>query len=48
MNRIILGIMAAGVVLGGVDRMFGSPKGYGKKFEEGFFSWARLRFPWQG
>lgn len=37
MNRIILGIMAAGVVLGGVDRMFGSPKGYGKKFEEGFF-----------
>ena len=37
MNQVILWIMAAGVVLGGIDRIFGSPKGYGKKFEEGFF-----------
>lgn len=46
MNQVILWIMAAGVVLGGIDRIFGSPKGYGKKFEEGFFFWGRRPFPW--
>ena len=29
-------IMAAGVVLGGVDRILGNRLGYGEKFEEGF------------
>ena len=38
MNQVILWIMAAGVVLGGgIDRIFEARKGYGKKFEEGFF-----------
>ena len=36
MNRIIMIIMAAGVVLGGVDRILGNRLGYGEKFEEGF------------
>ncbi len=36
MNRIIMIIMAAGVVLGGVDRICGNRLGYGEKFEEGF------------
>ncbi len=36
MNQVLVWIMAAGVVLGGIDRILGSPKGYGKKFEEGF------------
>lgn len=36
MNQVIMYIMAAGVLLGGVDRLLGNPRGYGKKFEEGF------------
>ena len=36
MNQVILYIMAAGVVLGGVDRILGNRFGLGKKFEEGF------------
>lgn len=36
MNQIIMIIMAAGVVLGGVDRICGNRFGYGEKFEEGF------------
>lgn len=36
MNRILMLIMAAGAVLGGVDRLLGNRRGYGKKFEEGF------------
>lgn len=37
MNRILMLIMAAGAVLGGIDRITGNKHGYGKKFEEGFF-----------
>ena len=29
-------IMAAGAVIGGIDRLLGNKKGYGAKFEEGF------------
>ena len=36
MNQIILYIMAAGVVIGGADRILGNRFGLGKKFEEGF------------
>lgn len=36
MNGILMWIMAAGAVLGGVDRLLGNRLGYGKKFEEGF------------
>ncbi len=36
MNRILMIILSAGVVLGGVDRVFGNRRGYGAKFEEGF------------
>lgn len=35
-NRIIMIIMAAGAVIGGMDRIMGNRLGYGKKFEEGF------------
>ena len=31
MNQVILWIMAAGVVLGGIDRIFGSPNGLRKE-----------------
>ena len=36
MNQVIMWIMAFGVLLGGIDRILGNPRGYGKKFEEGF------------
>jgi ethanolamine transporter len=36
MNQIIMWIMAAGAVAGGVDRLLGNRFGLGKKFEEGF------------
>ena len=36
MNQILMAIMAAGVVLGGMDRLLGNRFGYGEKFEEGF------------
>lgn len=36
MNQFMMALMAAGVVLGGVDRIFGNRLGYGEKFEEGF------------
>lgn len=36
MNQVMMYIMAAGVLLGGIDRLLGNPRGYGKKFEEGF------------
>ncbi|MFT4144361.1 MAG: ethanolamine utilization protein EutH [Mobilitalea sp.] len=36
MNNIITYIVAAGAVLGGLDKIFGNKKGYGKKFDEGF------------
>lgn len=35
-NDIIMYVMAAGVLLGGIDNLLGSPFGYGKKFQEGF------------
>ena len=35
MEKIISYIMALGIVIGGVDRIFGSKLGLGKKFEEG-------------
>lgn len=35
-NRVIMMIMAIGVVVGGLDRIMGNRLGYGKKFEEGF------------
>lgn len=36
MNQFMMVLMAAGVVLGGMDRIFGNRLGYGEKFEEGF------------
>lgn len=36
MSEVILWIMAAGAVLGGVDRILGNRFGLGQKFEEGF------------
>ena len=36
MNRILMGIIAGGVLLGGLDRILGNKLGYGEKFEEGF------------
>ncbi len=36
MNQILMLIMAAGVILGGTDRLLGNRFGYGNKFEEGF------------
>lgn len=36
MNEVIMLIMACGVVLGGIDKLLGNKKGYGKKLEEGF------------
>lgn len=36
MDKILMYIMAAGAVLGAVDRIFGNKKGYGKCMENGF------------
>lgn len=36
MNQVLMVIMAAGAIVGGVDRILGNRWGYGKKFEEGF------------
>lgn len=36
MNQILMVIIAAGAVLGGIDRLLGNKFGYGDKFEEGF------------
>lgn len=36
MNQVMMMIIAAGAVLGGVDKIFGNRFGYGEKFEEGF------------
>ncbi|MBQ5870132.1 MAG: ethanolamine utilization protein EutH, partial [Lachnospiraceae bacterium] len=36
MNQIILYIMAAGVVIGGLDKILGNKFGLGEKFEQGF------------
>lgn len=36
MNQILMIIMSTGVILGGIDCLFGNKFGYGNKFEEGF------------
>lgn len=36
MNQVLMVIMAAGAVVGGIDRILGNKWGYGEKFEEGF------------
>lgn len=36
MEKIIMYIMAAGVILGGIDSLLGNKKGYGKRMEDGF------------
>lgn len=36
MNQVLMVIMAAGAVLGGIDRLLGNKLGYGEKFETGF------------
>ena len=36
MNQVMMAIITAGVILGGVDRILGNRFGYGEKFEEGF------------
>lgn len=36
MNRILMFLMAAGAVLGGIDRIRNNRHGYGARFEEGF------------
>ncbi len=35
-NEVLMFIMAIGVIIGGVDRIFGNKFGLGKQFEEGF------------
>ena len=46
MNQVILWIMAAGVVLGGIDRIFGSPKATERNLRKVFSFWGRRPFPW--
>ena len=36
MNKILMYILAAGVLLGGIDQLSGNKRGYGKCLEEGF------------
>ena len=36
MNEVLMIVMAAGAVLGGVDRLRGNKWGFGDKFETGF------------
>lgn len=36
MDRALMLVMAAGAVIGGIDRILGNRWGYGRKFEEGF------------
>lgn len=36
MDQILMLVMAAGAVIGGIDRIRGNKYGYGEKFEEGF------------
>lgn len=36
MNQVLMYILAAGVILGGIDRLLGNKWGYGKRMEEGF------------
>lgn len=36
MNRVLMVIIAGGVLLGGIDRLLGNQFGFGEKFEEGF------------
>lgn len=36
MEQVLMIIMSAGVVVGGIDRILGNRRGYGAKFEEGF------------
>lgn len=36
MNQVIMYIMAAGALIGGLDRIFGNRLGLGRRFEEGF------------
>ena len=36
MNDVLMIVMAAGAVLGGVDRLRGNKWGFGDKFESGF------------
>lgn len=36
MNQILMIIMSAGVILGGIDCLLGNKFGYGNRFEEGF------------
>ena len=36
MNRILMLLIAAGALLGGVDKIIGNRFGLGKKFDDGF------------
>lgn len=36
MNRVLMLLMAAGVIVGGIDSIRGNRRGYGARFEEGF------------
>lgn len=47
-NEIILGVMAVFAVIGGIDRIFGSRLGFGKKFEEGFMAMGPLALSMAG
>ena len=42
MNRVLMVIMAAGVLIGGIDRILGNRRGYG------FSSLAAPPYPWRG
>ena len=37
MEQAIMCVMAAGAIVGGIDRIFGNKLGLGKKFEDGFY-----------
>lgn len=41
-SQIMMWVMAAGALIGGLDRIFGNKLGLGKKFEEGFYAMGPL------
>lgn len=41
-SQVLMWFMAAGALIGGLDRMFGNKLGLGEKFEEGFYAMGPL------
>lgn len=45
-DQIILWVMAAGVLIGAADKIFGNRLGLGEKFDEGSRLWGRWLWEW--